>query len=134
MVMPQAAMRLTSKILLLVFVTLSGLTPMARAGMIGTEQLLDNQTAQSHRDHLHALLARADLAAQLQAAGVDAQQLRGRLDALTDTEVAALDQQLAELPAGGDILSTAVFIFLVLLITDILGYTDVFPFVKKTIK
>ena len=40
------------------------------------------------------------------------------------------------LPAGGDalgvILGVALIVFLVLLITDIMGYTDIFPFVKKT--
>ena len=41
--------------------------------------------------------------------------------------------QVQDLPAGGDILGVAVLIFLVLLFTDIMGYTKVFPFVKKTV-
>jgi hypothetical protein len=40
-----------------------------------------------------------------------------------------------QLPAGGDgigtIVGAAVLVFLILLITDILGFTHVFPFVKS---
>ena len=43
--------------------------------------------------------------------------------------------QIERLPAGGSaigvIIGAALIVFLVLLATDILGYTDVFPFVKK---
>ena len=39
-------------------------------------------------------------------------------------------QKLNELPAGGDLVSTIALIFLVLLFTDIMGWTDIFPFVK----
>jgi UPF0716 family protein affecting phage T7 exclusion len=39
------------------------------------------------------------------------------------------------MPAGGDalgvVVGAAVLIFLILLVTDILGLTDIFPFVKK---
>ncbi len=56
----------------------------------------------------------------------------GRLYEGTDQEVATLTEQLNQLPAGSGILATATLIFLVLLATDIAGYTDVFPFVKKT--
>jgi hypothetical protein len=36
-----------------------------------------------------------------------------------------------EMPAGGSIVGAAVLIFLVLLVTDIVGWTDVYPFVNK---
>jgi hypothetical protein len=40
-----------------------------------------------------------------------------------------------QLPAGGDavgvLIGASLFVFIVLLITDILGFTDVFPFVKS---
>ena len=126
--------RITAKVLLMMFVSISCLIPMAQASMIGTQQMMDNSQAQQDRAQLASMLQREDLAAQLKQAGVDPQQLQARVDTLTDQEVATLTEQLNQLPAGSGILGTAVFIFLVLLVTDITGYTDVFPFVKKTVK
>ena len=129
----KSATRATAKLLLMLFVSTSYFMPMAQAAMIGSAQIISNQQAQQDRSQLSAMLQRADLVAQLEKAGVNPQQLQARIATLTDQEVATLTEQLNQLPAGGDIISTAVFIFLVLLATDIAGYTDVFPFVKKTI-
>jgi len=107
---------------------------MTQAAMIGTQQMMSNAQAQQDRAQLSTMLQRADLVAQLEQAGVNPQQLQARITTLTDQEVATLTEQLNQLPAGSGILGTAVLIFLVLLATDIAGYTDVFPFVKKTIK
>jgi len=120
--------------LLTMFLSVSCFLPAAQAAMIGTGQIMDHHQAQQDRAHVKTLLNRADLAAQLQNAGVDPAQLQARVDSLTDQEVALLDKQLDQFPAGSGLLGTAVFIFLVLLATDILGYTEVFPFVKKTVK
>jgi hypothetical protein len=125
--------RVTAKLLLAMFVSISCFIPMTQAAMIGTQQMMNNAQAQQDRAHLTAMLQRADLIAQLEQAGVDPQQLQARIATLTDQEVATLNAQLDQLPAGSGILGVAVFIFLVLLATDIAGYTDVFPFVKKTV-
>jgi len=119
--------------LLLIFVSVACFVPVAQAAMIGTGQIMDHSQAQQDRTHVKTLLNRADLAVQLKNAGVDPAQLQARVDALTDEEVALLADQLDQLPAGSGILGTALLIFLVLLATDILGYTEVFPFVKKTV-
>jgi len=125
--------RTTIGSLLLVFLSVTCFLPMAQATMIGTGQMLDHSQTQQNRTHIKTLLKRADLAAQLKNAGVDPAQLQARVDALTDEEVAVLTDQLDQLPAGSGILGTALLVFLVLLATDILGYTEVFPFVKKTV-
>jgi hypothetical protein len=125
--------RATARLLVICFASISCFVPMAQAGMVGTDQVMASEQAQSDRAQLNALLTRADLAEQLQAAGVDPSQLQARIDNLSDEEVATLVDQFEQLPAGSGILGTAVFIFVVLLVTDILGYTNVFPFVKKTV-
>ncbi len=127
------AKRTTIGSLLLIFVAMVCFLPVAQAVMIGTGQMMDHHQAQQDRIHVKTWLHRAELAAQLKNAGVDPSQLQARIDALTDEEVALLADQLDQLPAGSGILGTIVFIFLVLLATDILGYTEVFPFVKKTV-
>ena len=50
--------------------------------------------------------------------------------ALSDDEVAQLAARMDSLPAGGEIIGALVLIFIILLITDILGFTKVFPFTK----
>lgn len=110
--------------------------PLAQAALVGTGQAVaaasGAQAADEARQRLAALLARDDVAAALQGHGVDAVQARARVDSLSDEEVQQLAGRIDELPAGGDVLGIALFVFLVLLFTDIMGYTDIFPFVKKT--
>ena len=133
MKLPKSVTRNIARAMLICFAPFAVFAPVAQAGMIGTDQIISSTQAQSDRAHLIESLSRADLADQLRSAGVDPVQLKDRVDSLTDDEVAMLNEQLDELPAGGGILGVAVFIFVVLLITDILGYTDIFPFVKKTV-
>src|SRR5262245_49867309 len=94
------------------------------AGMVTTEGLLE-------RERIGALLERAEVRAQLQAHGVSPAEVKARVAALTDEEAAELAARIDELPAGGiSILGAILLVFLVLLLTDILGYTKVFPFTK----
>ena len=107
----------------------------AFAGMIGTETVLDATRGQEARDYLNRTLAREDVRASLIAQGIDPLEAKARVDSLSDAEAVSLADQIEELPAGGSALGILVgallIVFIVLLITDILGYTDVFPFVKK---
>jgi hypothetical protein len=67
--------------------------------------------------------------------GIDVHEAMARIDALSDAEIIALADRMEQLPAGGSafgtIVGAAVIVFIVLLITDIMGFTDIFPFVKK---
>lgn len=107
----------------------------AQATVIGTAQVAAAaQGAVDHgngRAHLRSALERADVAAALQAHGVDLAAARARAAALTDAEADALAAQIDSAPAGGDVLGTIVFLFVLLLITDILGFTKVFPFTRS---
>ena len=80
------------------------------------------------------MLGRDDIAQRLIAWGVDPDEARARVDTLNDAELAVLGDHLESMPAGGGALEVIVIsllvVFLVLLFTDIAGYTDVFPFVK----
>ncbi len=108
------------------------------AGMIGTETVLDSTRGEEARDYLDRILSREDIQASLIAQGIDSVEARARIDSLSDAEVVSLADQIEQLPAGGNavgaIVGALLIVFLVLLITDILGFTDVFPFVKKSQK
>ncbi len=104
--------------------------PAAQAGMIGTEAVVNAAQVQQDRERLRQVLSRDDVKSQLIARGVDPAQVQARVDSLTDQEVQSLSGKIDQLPAGGDALGLLVLVLLVLLITDILGFTNVYPFVK----
>ena len=102
----------------------------AQAAMVGTAQALAAEQGTLDRAKLASLLEREDLQRQLKAMGVDIRQARDRVASLTDAEVARINQQIEKLPAGGDsFLGILVLIFIIFVITDALGATDIFPFV-----
>jgi len=104
--------------------------PAANAAMVGTEAVVNAAQAQQSRERIVSTLNRDDVKTQLMARGVDPSQVQARLNSLTDEEVQTLAAKMDQLPAGGDGLGVLVFLFVLLLITDILGYTNIFPFVK----
>lgn len=121
-----------SHFVIVAFLWLGIQLPAAHAGIVGTDAIVTAAQAQQDRIHIRNLLERKDVQDQLMVHGVTAEQAQSRVDSLTDAEAHALAGQLDTLPAGGDsALGVIVFIFLILLFTDILGLTDVFPFVKK---
>lgn len=105
----------------------------ARAGMITTDRVVQSMTVEQDRDRIRAFLAREDVRSQLEAWGVDPAEAAMRADGLTDAEVARIAGELDQLPAGQDaavaIISAALALLLILIITDLLGFTDVFSFV-----
>jgi hypothetical protein len=119
--------------LLVVTFTCLGLQAQAYAGMVGTGTVLGQEQAASERAQVLAALERQDVQQGLINLGVDPQAAYERVLALSDAELQQMAGKLDQLPAGGDALGVVVFIFVLLLITDILGYTNVFPFVKKTV-
>ncbi|MCR4346044.1 MAG: PA2779 family protein [Sulfuricaulis sp.] len=119
-----------SHLVVLGMLVLSLHLPAANAGMVGTEAVVNAAQAQQSRERLVSSLNRDDVKTQLMARGVDPAQVQARLDSLTDEEVQTLAAKMDQLPAGGDGLGLLVFLFIVLLITDILGFTNIFPFVK----
>jgi hypothetical protein len=103
----------------------------ASAAVIPTDAVIAQATAMDlsrQRSELTTFLTRSDVQTQLVSLGVDHNQAAARVAALSDDEVQQLYGKMQTLPAGGDILGTLVFIFLVLLVTDLLGLTSVFPF------
>ncbi|HJV96542.1 MAG TPA: PA2779 family protein [Albitalea sp.] len=113
----------------------AGFMQTAQATLVTTEQVAAStgvHSATAQRDYVNATLARADVAAGLQERGVSVDQARERVAALTDDEVAMVAQTIDTAPAGAsDVLGVIVTIFIVLLITDILGFTKVFPFTRS---
>jgi hypothetical protein len=105
------------------------------AAMVPTDATIYDNKAGEARDYLKSLISRNDIRKSLLSKGIDPDEAKIRVESLTDSEAIAVADQIEQLPAGGGaigvIIGAALIIFLVLLATDILGYTDVFPFVNK---
>jgi hypothetical protein len=120
--------RKTASVLLAALLVGAQIAP-TQAAMVDTAQVLAAEQGRLDRGRLMSLLEREDLQRQLSALGVDVQHAKARVAGLTDTEVAQLNQRIAELPAGGDALGVILLILIIFIITDALGATDIFPFV-----
>jgi hypothetical protein len=94
-----------------------------QAGMLSADVGADRQ-------RIATVLERDDVRAQFAARGIGLGEAQARVAALTDAEAADLAAQIDVLPAGSSVLGVALVVFLVLLLTDILGYTKIFPFTK----
>jgi len=105
-----------------------GMQAPAAAGVVGTAEAIASQDSNA-RAVVDATLARADVRAELERMGVNAADVEGRLDALSDAEVATLAGQIGEAPAGGDALAVIGIVFVVLIILELVGVIDIF---KKT--
>lgn len=111
----------------------AGTTQVAHAAVIDTETAARAPMSMSEggRERLVRALARDDVAALLAERGVAVKDAQARAASLTDAEAAQLAQQIDDAPAGGvNALGAVALVFVVLLITDILGFTKVFSFTR----
>lgn len=122
-------------VLAIFMLMLSGPCQSALAAMIGTESVIDSVRAHDAREYLKTFVARDDVKTALVSRGIDPLEAQNRIDSLTDEEARWVADQLDQMPAGGSYFTTLLIvvflIFVILLFTDIYGYTDIFPFVKS---
>jgi hypothetical protein len=127
--------RPVSFLLVLSFLLLDFNLHTAQAQMVGTSAVIEEQQEATNREQVASFLAREDVKQIMIQYGVDTIEAQNRVDSLTNAELERIAKSMDQLPAGGDgigtIVGAAVLVFLILLITDILGFTHVFPFVKS---
>ncbi len=97
----------------------------AYAGIVGTEKSFAEYSAQHDRQVLRDLMARDEARELLATNGLTVEQAQQRVNALTDSEARQLAEKFDEQPAGG-ILVALLIIFLVFIILEMAGVTDVF--------
>lgn len=124
-----------SLILIFSFILLDFTAINVKAGLIGTETVINNLQREKSRSRISFFLNRQEVLEVFSKQGIDPLEAKKRVASLTDQEVEKICNVLDQLPAGGDgvgtVVGAAVLIFLVLLLTDLLGLTHVFPFVNR---
>jgi len=101
-----------------------------QAAMISNDMIINHAQHSSAKAELIQTINRSDVKQQLLNMGVKPADIESRINLMTHEEIAQLNQQIDQLPAGGDILGVLLIIFIVFVITDVIGATDIFPFIK----
>ncbi|WP_344958005.1 PA2779 family protein [Zobellella aerophila] len=120
---------------LLIVSLIMGTVPLAAQAqpsqLISTQTVLNTEQVNTDRERIDALLARADVREQLVAYGVELPEVEARVAALSDQEVHQMAEQLDNMPAGANaVVGALLTVFIILLVTDLLGLTKVFPFTR----
>jgi hypothetical protein len=127
------SIRLIHVALIVVFVTAQISVRPVFASMVGTDSVVGGPAASEARDQLRAFLAREDVRAQMEVLGVSPEEAEARVASLSDEEVLRIGARLDELPAGGSfaglMLTVTLVLLLIFVITDLIGWTDVFTFI-----
>lgn len=108
-----------------------GLPSMAFADIVTTQESITTEQSLMNRTQANDFFNRADVRQALEAKGISVDAAISRVDAMSDAEVSQLVQRLDKAPAGGEIIGVIFTVFIVLLVTDILGLTKVFPFTRS---
>ena len=101
----------------------------AQAAMVGTAQIvgvaggqvLDQKVMQQKRDWIQA---------ELEKGGISPADSALRVISMSDNQVMRIHQRMDEMPAGAGTAGAIILIFAVLAVTDLMGVTDIFPFIR----
>jgi hypothetical protein len=99
------------------------------AAIVTNDVVVSHMQQNNAKTELLQTINRSDVKEELLALGVNPANVEKRIDVMTHEEIAQLNQQIDELPAGGDVLGILLVIFIVFVITDVIGATDIFPFI-----
>jgi Tfp pilus assembly protein PilP len=97
----------------------------AAAAMMNTAQAAPGQRVEQ-LDRIDHFLAQESVRSLLEQQGVDPAAARARVQALSDSELQRISDNLDQLPAGGNVLALIGAVFLILVILDIVGVIHVF--------
>lgn len=102
----------------------------SQAAMVSSEQIIYSSEQADARQSLLQTLQREQVQQQLLSMGVSPADVENRIQHMSHVEIAQLNQKIDELPAGSGVLGAVVFIFVVFVVTDVIGATDIFPFIR----
>jgi len=113
--------------LLCVLMVTANLQGLAVAGIVSTNDLQRSEQAAVQQDAIRDLVTRPGIRDALMTNGVSADEVMARVNSMSDAELTALHGKLEQIPAGQGALETVLLIFVILILLDLTGVTDVFP-------
>lgn len=104
-----------------------GMLNIANAAIIDSSNMVSERQGQFEREQLKSWMVREDVRERLVDLGVDVDSAIARVDSMTDSEVQQLAARMEEMPVGEGFIEFAVLAFLVLIILEVTGVTDILP-------
>ena len=101
----------------------------ATAGVFSSDQVIANQQHQYNKQQVLSFVDSAEVQSKLIELGVSPSEAKQRIANMTNQELEALNNEINEMPAGG-IVSTIVTVLVVVAVLDLMGITDVYPFIR----
>lgn len=124
-----------SKLVLSVILSITLFAQASWAQMASTEALFQHTVTVSPKEKVIQFADREDVAKVLEQMDVDPKMIEARVASMTDEEATKIAQKIDTMPAGasaaGSLIGAVVFVFVLLVITDILGFTKVFGFTRS---
>ncbi len=120
-----ATRKLMVLFLITTFFATSAIVPAARSAAIDTSTYVSASPNLTVAE-LQSLISREDVRSQLIALGVDPEDAAKRIASLTPAELALLQENIDNYPAGANVLAILGGLLLVLIILELLGVTNVF--------
>lgn len=129
-------MKLLSLCLAIIFSTMTINSSYAQSPMISTSEVIEGISLNQEREKVISFIQSEAIQKHLISMGISPLEAIQRVGTLSMKELKTLSTEIDKAPAGADfgvgsIVGAAVFVFVVLLITDILGFTKVFPFTRS---
>ncbi|GAA6182884.1 MULTISPECIES: PA2779 family protein [Alteromonadaceae] len=121
-------MKLT-KLLIANIMALTLFSGLVHAEAISSSSVMQTQSTQYNKQQIISMFDREEVQNKLVDLGVEKKDALARINAMTDSEINQLNAQLNEAPAGG-IVGTIVTVLVVIAVLDVLGITDVYPFIR----
>ena len=121
---------LTAFLLSMLILASSVLSVSVHADYIDNPELFTSEQSQLDKAQLKDFFSTANAQEKLIEMGVSPELAMVRIDQLTPQEVAQFNQDVENMPAGSGVLGIIVLFAVVFIITDVIGATDIFPFIK----
>lgn len=122
----------------IMFLISAPLTMVANAALVGTDTIISTLGAQQDRERVLNFFSREDVSSQFRSLGLSPDEARNRVQAMSDDEIRQIAGKLDQIPAGEGALGFIAFLIiltlLVLAVTDLAGWTDVYPFINPVKK
>lgn len=99
------------------------------AGVYSSEQVIANQQHSYNKQQVLSFVDSAEVQTKLIELGVNPEDAKQRIAAMTTAELDALNNELNEMPAGG-IVGVIITVLVVVAVLDLMGITDVYPFIR----
>tara|TARA_R110000744_G_scaffold7183_7_gene24616 strand:- start:6329 stop:6700 length:372 start_codon:yes stop_codon:yes gene_type:complete len=120
------------KNLIMIFAALftSSLPITSMAGNVSSAVVIEQQRSAITKQQILSMVDSDEVQQQLVALGVSSTDAKNRINNLTNAELAQLNMQINDAPAGSGIVGTIVTVLVVVAVLDLLGITDAYSFIE----